>query len=484
MLMAIASLFFILQLQSCRQDEADTSPSLRLEFSVDSLLFDTVFTTVGSSTRWFKVYNNHHGRVNISRLELAGGSNSYFRINADGRSGTSIHDIEIGPRDSIFVFVEVTVDPTGEDLPLVIADSVVFHINNNIQDVKLVAWGQDAHFIRPNYTDTVNDVQYHIINQDALWTGPKPWVIYGVVVVMPEVTLRVEDAARLHFHTHSAMIFLEGASLQVQGSLEEPILFQGDRMESDYRNLPGQWGYIWLTAGSRNHRIENAVIKNGTYGIVMDSIGSFDEPSLRLKNTIIKNMDQTGLELSGAWVEARNLVVANCGVHALTMSLGGTYDFRHVTIGNYYNLPGTIRQTPSVVFNNYYLDVNGNLQLREFTSAYFGNSIIYGSLQEEVLFDIYPSAANQPFHFDHSLMRSTLHNQHADMFSNSIFNTQPRFREIRENDYRLLENSPVIGKGSPEIAKDILLDILGNSRAQRVDMGAYQYYEIEEEEQE
>ena len=475
-----ASLLLVLQMQSCRQDDYDTSPNLRLEFSADSLLFDTVFTTVGSSTRFFKVYNRNNSRVNISKIELAGGTSSYFRINSDGRSGTSLRDLEIGPRDSIFVFVEVTVDPVNQDLPLIISDSVVFQLNHNIQDVKLVAWGQDAHFIHPNINDTVLGIDYHLITEDAVWTGPKPWVIYGLVLVAPDVTLRVEEGASVHFHNQSALIFLSRSSFQVEGSFEDPIIFQGDRLESGYQNLPGQWGYIWLTAASRNHKIENAIIKNATYGIVMDSIGSITEPTLQIRNTIIKNMDQTGLELRGAWVEAENLVVSNCGVHAIYMGLGGSYDFRHVTVANYYSLPGSIRQTPSVVFNNYYVDINNNVQVREFEKAYFGNSIIYGSLQQEILLDLYPENSVANFMFDHSLIRTNLQQQLGHLFESSIFNTQPRFISVN-NDYRLREDSPAIGEGDPGIATDIPYDILGNSRQERVDMGAYQFYEIEED---
>jgi len=138
---------------SCRDDAIDSDPSLRLEFSRDSLLFDTVFTTLGSATRSFKVYNRHSQRIRISTVRLAEGSQSYYRMNVDGRSGTVLHDIDIEARDSIFVFVEVTVDPVNQNLPLTIVDSIEFNTNQNIQDVKLVAWGQDAHFIHPNYTD-------------------------------------------------------------------------------------------------------------------------------------------------------------------------------------------------------------------------------------------------------------------------------------------------------------------------------------------
>ncbi len=483
-LASLIILLLALQFQSCRKDNFDTSPSVKLSFSADSLLFDTVFTTIGSSTRYFKVYNRHSSDVIISDIRLAGGNSSFFRINASGNSGTRITDLEVGANDSIYIFVEVTVDPVGEDLPLVISDSVVFYVNNNIQDVKLVAWGQDANFIRPNFSDTVNDIDYHLITSHTTWSGIKPWVVYGLVVIAPQASLTIDQGSQVHFHNNSAMIFLDRSSLKIEGTAEEPVFLQGNRLESDYSDLPGQWGYIWLTAGSTNHSIENAVIKNATYGVIMDSIGSFTEPTLRMHNTIIKNMDQTGLELRGAWVEATNLVVANCGVSAINMMLGGNYNFRHITVGNYYSLPGTIRQTPSLAFNNYYVDTAGTVQVRDFEQIYFGNSIIYGSLTEEISLDLYPDNSNPGFVFDHCLVRTSFHNQFSEQFINSLTNEQPRFVEARDNNYRLRNDSPARKKGSKDIALEVPLDILGRNRTDSVDIGAYQYYQEEEEEEE
>lgn len=481
-LISVVLLTGLLQLSSCRDDDFNTSPSLTLEFSMDSLLFDTVFTTVGSSTRYFKAYNRHNSRIRIPSIQLGSGASGYFRINADGKSGSVIRDVEIGPKDSLYVFVEVTVDALDHDLPLIITDSVIFDVNSNLQDVKLVAWGQDAHFIYPN--DTLHDIDlaYHLISENTVWAGPKPYVVYGIVLVAPGASLHIEPGTQVHFHHQSALIFSGHSSLKVQGTLEEPVTFQGDRLEADYRDLPGQWGYIWLTASSRDHEIDYAIIKNATYGIVLDSIGSFTEPTLRIRNSIIKNMDQTALEFRGSHVEAENLVIANCGKHAIYLGLGGNYDFRHITIGNYYNLPGTIRQTPSLMLNNYYIDTTHTVQVRDFEKVYFGNSIIYGSLQEEIQTDIEGSASFSAFSFDHSLLRTSLHHQMGELFTGSIFNQSPRFVSTSNNDYRLREDSPAIDQGDPQIS--VPYDILGHSRQERIDLGAYQYYEIEEDEKE
>lgn len=464
---------------SCRDDGFDPSPEITLGFSVDSLLFDTVFTTVGTSTRSFRVYNNHSRRIRISSVGLGRGAESYFRVNVDGRSGSQLRDIEIGANDSIFVFVEVTVDPVNQNLPLVITDSLVFNINNNIQDVKLVAWGQDAHFIHPNYTEP-SGLSYHLITENAVWTSDLPYVVYGLAVVAPNITLTVNEGARVYFHNNASLVFLAESTFKVNGTLEQPVSFQGDRLESFFENQPGQWGRIWLTATSKDHDINYAIIKNGSVGLHVDSIGSTTSPTLTIRNTIIKNMSLVGLLAQGSHVVAQNTVIANCGENTLYLALGGKYDFRHCTFANYYNLPNTpLRQIPSVWFNNYYRDVDGNVQQRDFESVFFGNSIIYGSLQEEFIFDLVPGSEFN-YTFDHCLIR-TQRDTFNPSYINIIKNQVPQFNNLSLQDYRLRENSPVIDAGKRTIAQGVPFDILGRNRVMRPDLGAYQYYEIEED---
>ncbi|HSV75553.1 MAG TPA: hypothetical protein VLH37_00830 [Bacteroidales bacterium] len=463
---------------SCQNDYIDTDPSIRLTFSTDSLLFDTVFTTIGSSTRSFMVYNNHHRRIRIESVRMGSGAGSFFRMNVDGRSGTQINDIEIGPNDSIFVFVEVTVDPVNQNLPLIITDSIMFRLNQNSQQITLAAWGQDAIFIRPNFIDPNLQIGYHLIGENTTWNANKPYVIFGQAVVDTNRILTVEAGARIHFHNDAGLIFLGGSTLRVQGTSEQPVVFQGDRQEPFFKDKPGQWGRIWLTATSKNHVIDHAIIKNGTVGIQVDSIGSIHEPTLRIRNTIIKNKSLVGVLAQGSHVVAENLVVANCGERTLHLALGGRYEFRHSTFANYFNLQGSpIRRTPSVYFNNYYRDLNGVIQRRDFQNVYFGNTIIYGSLQEELQFDLLPGP-HAPFVFDHCLLRTRLP-ANDPRFLNNIFNQSPQFQDVSRQDYRLRVNSPAIRAGKPELALEVPFDLLGRSRAIPPDIGAYQYFEIQ-----
>ena len=88
-------------LTSCRKESFTTDPQDKLEFSTDTLRFDTVFTQVGSATRYFKIYNRHSRSIRITSLRLEKGDQSRFNLNVDGISGDSFTDLEIAPNDSM-----------------------------------------------------------------------------------------------------------------------------------------------------------------------------------------------------------------------------------------------------------------------------------------------------------------------------------------------------------------------------------------------
>ncbi len=467
-------------ISGCRDDDFHTQPSLEIEFSRDSLLFDTVFTSRGSATRSFTVHNRHNKRLRLSSVSLAGGSSSYYRMNIDGRSGTVLRDVEIGARDSIYVFVEVTIDPVNQELPLTVVDSIIFSTGIDSRDVKLVAWGQDANYIHPNYTDPESGIEYHIITEDTEWGAGLPYVVYGIAVVAPDVTLRVGRGARVHFHNNSSIVFLQRSSLRVEGTREEPVTFQGDRLEPFYREQPGQWGRIWLTATSRDHLIEHAIIKNGSVGLHVDTLGSATDPTLKIRNSIIKNMSIAGLFAQGSHVVAENLALANCGEYALLLALGGRYEFRHTTVANYYRI--NIRNTPSVLMNNYYEDIDGDIRIRPFEELYFGNSIIYGSNQDEIGLDLHEGTSID-FTLDHCLIRSRMDTSEGN-FINTIVNQDPLFLNNQQHDFRLGEGSPAIGAGKVSVAAEIPADLFGRDRTERPDIGAIQYFPVEDEEEE
>ena len=119
-------IMFIVSVSSCDKDEIiNTDSSVKLEFSSDTIIFDTVFTTIGSTTKKLMVYNKEKQKIKISSISLARGQNSPFKINIDGTSATNINDVEIRGGDSLYIFVCVTIDPNKDDNPLIQTDSII-----------------------------------------------------------------------------------------------------------------------------------------------------------------------------------------------------------------------------------------------------------------------------------------------------------------------------------------------------------------------
>jgi hypothetical protein len=246
---------------SCNREEFDFSPGARLEFSTDTLTFDTVFTTLGSVTKKVTVKNMNRHPVNVSKIFLAGRNTTPFRLNINGVAANEVSDVSISGGDSIFIFVEATIDPTGQNLPMVVHDSIVFNLNGNMQDVHLIAFGQDFHLFDG------------AVLKSQVWHNDKPYLIYNSVLVDSLETLTITEGSRIHFHKGSSM-FVKG-TLKATGTYDAPIKFQGDRLEEMYSDVPGQWGasailenggiYVFgglhFLKGSMDNIIDWAIIK-------------------------------------------------------------------------------------------------------------------------------------------------------------------------------------------------------------------------------
>ncbi len=463
----------IVILASCEQNQFTTDPSDKLEFSNDTVQFDTIFTSIGSTTKYFTVINPHNKDIEVDRISLARGKNSVYRLNIDGYQATSLSDVHIPAGDSIFVFVELTINPSANDM--VEKDSVQFSVNGNSQDVKLVAFGQNVHLIDGN-----------VISNDTTWTDDKPFLIYNSVLIDENANLQIQAGTQLHFHYGSSML-VEG-SLKTYGTLDQPVVFQGDRLEEAYRDEPGQWG-AWLElengglyilgglhflSGSKNNELNYTEIKNSIVGLRADSVVTPGTPTVKMKNCIVQHMNVAGLYGAGAHIEAENSVFANCGQYTAALLYGGKYDFKHCTFANYYT--GS-RQNSSLVMNNYftYEGEGGTiLDARPFEAS-FGNCIIHGNLEEELDIDGVEEAGFD-YVFNHCLLK-TQSNTDSEQYISIIRNEDPEFIDKYDTyDFRLDSLSPALNQGDPDIANEVPLDYDGYSRlsGEGPDLGAYE----------
>ncbi len=476
-------LLIIALISSCKKDVLITDAAAKLNFSADTIMFDTVFTTVGSSTRNLMVYNNHNQKINIANITLATGNNSRFRLNINGKSGRSISNVEIAANDSMFIFVEVTVDPNNATTPFIISDSIIFTTNGNLQNVKLVAFGQNANFI---YT-TPGSLFTGYYPDDTVLKNNLPYVVYGYLPVIKR--LNIDSGCRFYFHANSGIVVFSGATLKINGALGHEVYFQGDRLEIEYREVPGQWDEILFSnldpsnltnpnkPGSKGNVINYAIIKNGSIGIEADTVFNTTDTTLIINNTIIENMSTAGIVGKGTRIIGTNSVFANCANACGALTLGGGYSFRHCTFANYWGLSATQRTTPALLLNNYYRTPDSVYHVRPLDSAYFGNCIVYGILDDEVGLDFHTAAYN--YYFDTDLMKQKT--AFTGNYTHNLFlNQDPLFKDYSAliNNYKLGIGSNAIGKGDFNIMNrgtTLINDILGNPRGTTPDLGAYQH---------
>lgn len=462
---------------SCQNSDTITdSPSARLEFSTDTVKFDTIFTTIGSVTKQFRVYNRNKEAI---RTSVSLDEGSLYRLNIDGISGNQLDNLEIRGNDSAYIFVEVTIDPQNSDLPVVVLDSIQFMTNGNVQDVKLMAFGQDVHL----YNDSIIG--------DAHWVNDKPYLIYNSVMVDSLCTLEIDPGVQLYFHNNSSLIV--AGRLQVNGTKDEPVVFQGDRLEKYYADKAGQWGAtykrngetyyfgnIHFLSGSSGNTINYAIIKNGTKGIQIDNHVD-EETTLTLSNTVISNMSIAGIYAQTANLDVYNTLINNCDYYAAALIYGGRYNFVHTTLVNYAGR----HLKPSLVLNNYYTVTKENEKEEDFHlfdfDAHFVNSIVHGSLTSEIAIDSLNLDTHFAFQFENCLLKVDPKFSIDDtaMFKNIVSGATelPRFVNPAEGDFHLDTLSAAKDRGNAAYLIDFPLDLDGVVRDSLPDLGAYERIE-------
>lgn len=512
------TLLFLMLLSSCRKDFEFSSSTGHLEFSRDTVYLDTVFSNIGTSTYNLKVYNRSNENIVVPVVKLGMGEASQYRLNVDGMAGKVFENVEILAKDSLFIFVETTINinnfpnPDGKFL---YTDYIEFDTSANLQKVELVTLVQDAVFIYPDRDNTTKIVETLTLNvggqqletklqgrellpSELTFTNEKPYVIYGFAAVPNGETLTINAGARLHFHENSGLIVSEGATLNINGALstdpvalENEVILEGDRLEPMFSDIPGQWGTIWLFDGSINNTINYTTIKNASVGILCDGNPNAATDKLTITNSQIYNSSNFGVLGRNTSITAENVVINNSGQSSFAGTFGGKYNVTHCTIANYWTSSSS-RQFPSLLLNNSAIDENGNMILADLTEANFNNCIIYGNNNPEILLDEEENAAVAfNFKFTNCLIRFQNNNNNftepnydltnTAHYEGNIFNLDPNFKDASKNWLMIGDDSPANNRGAALFASQVPTDILNVNRTESPDLGAYQHVTFTEE---
>ncbi len=461
----------ILTLNSCK-DEFTSDASYRLSYSVDTLRFDTIFSEVLTPTQTIKIYNHSGKDIQIESCQLR---NEYdcFQINLNGQSGTKFSRINIEDGDSLFLFVQSYIPEGGKDTPLYVDGIVTFSYNGNNDQIVLSAFGQDVHKMRDKS-----------ILSDTVWTNDKPYLIYGTLTVDSATTLTIQEGAQLYFHNDATL--LVNGSLICNGSLNAPITLRGDRTDNitsstSYDQLSNQWGGIELTSSSTGNIINHTLIKNGRFGILVDSADvNAETVRLVIANSHIHNVNQSGLKTHCATIYAYNSLFTCAGNGCIVLQ-GGKYIFNHCTIANYTRGAGLYAYGVVLANSQLYDDKTENLQ------ASFNNCIIYGSSANEIYFKHEKIDETFKIVFRHCLLKcKTIPEELANdfCFMSPIWNEWPDFSKVnvseRLYDFHIDSLSPCKYKGLPAVLTQYPECQFDKDEKTRVsdslpDIGAYQW---------
>ncbi|QKG54507.1 hypothetical protein [Hymenobacter sp. BRD67] len=192
-----------LTISGCKPREEELQTTGGLAFSADTVKFDTVFTTIRTVTKRLWVYNRNPKAVNVDLVSLDSPATSPYTLLINGDLKQTATNLFIRGNDSLLILVRALLKDNGQNglaKNLVVQENLNFRTNGQDQHVLLRSFGQNIY-----------------LHQDAtlpcgeVWTNDRPHVLYGLVVVPANCTLRIKPGTRIYAHA--------GARLVVQGTL-------------------------------------------------------------------------------------------------------------------------------------------------------------------------------------------------------------------------------------------------------------------------
>ncbi len=464
-----------------------TDAGAQVRISADTLTFDTVFTEVGSATRFFKIFNPYDRPLQLASVRVEDGDGGRFRINVDGVSGRELKDVFIAPNDSLYVFAEVTVDP-NEPLassPFILEGRVVVRATTDDQSILLVAYGQNANYLPRSRRRG----QFGLLTCDlgeATFDDPKPYVLYGSLVV-DSCTMVLPAGARLYVHgglvqdtltpgrpifNDGRILFFGSGRLRVEGTAERPVLIASDRLEEGFRQRPGQYSGLYFLSGTGPHVIRHADVRNGDFGIYVDSAAQ-----LTVANTKVRYTAREGILGRQAVVTAQNVLIHDTGGAAFRAQQGGTYQFDYCTLVNY----GGRNASLSLANGAEYERSDGTrYTLLAPLAARVRNSIVYGSAKNALGLVNFDEATPFSYDFRNVVLRLDEAPRNFPTFRNDCVDclyplaSEKLFLNARQDSFQLDTLSVAEMKALP--LPGVTTDLPGRSRdATAPDIGAYEY---------
>ncbi len=484
--------FFLLAACSDYESFSD-NPSFRLEFSADTIAFDTLISTIPSSTKTLYAFNNNGNGMRISTIQLEGGAESRFRVNVDGRflADGIWHDFEVLKHDSLVVRIEMTPPEVGSNEPLYFTDKLHFILENGARQTVVLSGGAIDAYIQKGGL---------IIKENTTLLTDKPYVVYDSLVVMPEATLTLSEGTTLMFHDKAALHVY--GKLLVQGSIEKPVVLRGDRMDHmfdylRYDNTPSRWEGIVIHRGSYGNSLFQCDIHSSCFGIICEDTEQVtpDEKNLSvtLDCCILHNIGGDGLQLNNCVSKATNTQISNTLGHTVSIN-GGSHTFVYCTLAQFYpftaNRGDALHLASSEAGSEYGL-------LRK---AHFVNCVITGYGEDVIMGENIPTDGSCSYLFHHCFLNTPAVDD-EEHFKACVFDRDKKKGEdeklVRQDNFVLFDTENFIYDFTPKDSSMIrsladksyeglpLVDRWGSSRLadEGPDAGCYEYVAPAKEEE-
>ncbi len=448
--------------QSCKKETLFSSSNIT--FSADTLVFDTVFKTdvalkdlfKGEGLQQVKIYNPDNNPLNLEEIELMGGANSPFRVNLDGTSGTIFTNKKIDGKDSLFLFIDIQLNVLKNPSPNpIIRDSIRVKTNGKNQYLQLLAWGQDAYF---HYKET--------IKYSTEWKNDKPHVIIGYAIVDTSAVLDVQQGCKIHLYNNSLLYIRRGA-LNMNGTLNNKIIVQGTRSESSYQKISGQYYGIYFHDALPS-KINHSHIKNATSAIQIYSRNETSNlTTVTIENSVIENNARYGIFcFANPTVVLNNTLLYKNQLYSFFVLQGANFSINHSNILGY---GASTKDNTAFALKNYYTNPEDQLTYISPLIGSIKNSVIYGYKPTEFILD---TLQNDGIKNSIKIQNCLLKVEMPFTSATVSFNTDPKFININQNNFRFNSTSPLNNKGIPSSNK---IDIDGKQRSITTpDIGVYE----------
>ncbi len=504
LLLVCLSALLSLTLPGCKLREERLQTTGALEFSVDTVKFDTVFTTLRTVTKRLWVYNRNPRAVSVSLINLDNPATSPYTLIINGDLKQTAADLTIRGQDSLLILVRAKLPDNQQNGPAkayVLEEKLNFLTNGQPQRVLLRSFGQNI-YLHDGET----------LRCGTVWRNDRPHVLYNTVSVPATCTLRLLPGTRVFAHA-GAVLVVDGTLLvnapadyqpgagptdTVKASNPSIVRFAGDRSgEAQYATAPGQWAGIVLRASSRSNVIRYALIQNAAVGVLLyNPLNQQPRPDLLLQNSVIRYISgssvsfagvASSLGLPGAAVlgvasraSLENVLLSDCYEYAVLGIGGGDYALNFCTVANF-PASTTPRASASLTFNNT-ITLNGQAVAYPL-KVDVRNSIVWGSLADELSFEKYDQYKNGVT-VENSLLRTALYAAATDAPGKpglgnqtlfNVLNVDPKFTRTNSgnrDDYRPGTGSLALGRQARGsfLPRD-LLNLPRNPGAP--DLGAY-----------